>query len=669
MSIVQIDRFSNRSRSRHDENSALRGQRDAFPSPAPTQSGRAMHSIQDGSEPIAPSPLPIEIAFLASDETPLALLQYAAALARRQGVTADAALIAEGLIDEESFYRALAAHLDVPFIDEDAAVSTSDAIMIDAGRGYVRLADHKRGLHWLVAPRGATISCLFGAAHRAQGRPLFSMTTPSRFKAALRAAVPRELAQMAALSAERADRDLCARAALRSETLAPAIGGATILLAGLFSPFEPVSLAAALAITAMFLGAVCLRLFACVASFDEPEQAPDLDDAHLPHYSIVIALYREARVARQLTCAIDCLDYPRAKLNVKFVVEYDDAETAQALRDHPPRTPHEIIVAPRGAPRTKPRALNVAMPHICGDIVAVFDAEDLPERDQLKKAAAAFAQSPQSVACLQANLCIDNGGENWIAGLFAIDYAALFEVFNKGVANMGQPLFLGGTSNHFRYEALREVGFWDAYNVTEDADLGLRLARAGFTTKTFSSRTFEEAPTTFPALLRQRTRWLKGWMQTALVHCRNPLRLVVDLGLSHAMAVLAMFAGSLAGPLLGPAFLICLIRNAWFGRLLAPATPSEIALSTLWCVLAILGVGAVLWPLIIGMQRQSHAAHWPALFCLPLWMAMLSLAAWRAVFELCVRPYHWDKTTHGLSRRRSMMDGDGATLGEQPLFE
>jgi cellulose synthase/poly-beta-1,6-N-acetylglucosamine synthase-like glycosyltransferase len=193
-------------------------------------------------------------------------------------------------------------------------------------------------------------------------------------------------------------------------------------------------------------------------------------------------------VARQLSRAIDRLDYPRAKLDVKFVVERDDLQTVAALRACAPRTPHEIIVAPPGGPRTKPNALNVATPFAAGSLVAVYDAEDLPEPRQLRRAAAIFAASPPSLACLQASLVIDNSAAGLLTALYAIEYAALFEVHNRGQCAMGLPLFLGGTSNHFRMDALREVGFWDAYNVTEDADLGLRPARGGYRASTRSLR-------------------------------------------------------------------------------------------------------------------------------------------------------------------------------------
>jgi len=617
-----------------------------------------------------PRELPIEIAFLAAHGIPLEVLRYAAVLARRQGVCADAALIAEGLVREEIFYRALAERLGVDFIEDGFQLAPSGLDAAKTERGYARLMDDPRGLVWMFAPSGPAIARLFGAVRAARGRPLFAVTTRSRFAQALRRASSADLARMAAYSAERADRDLCVRAALSRRFLAAAIGANALLLAGLFSPVRPVSLGVALLLAMLFLASVFLRLFACAASFEKEERGAWIDDAELPVYTVAIALYKEASVARQLARAIDRLDYPRAKLDVKFVVECDDHATADALRRHAPRAPHEIIVAPEGAPRTKPRALNVAMPFARGTLAAVFDAEDLPEPRQLRRAAALFARLPAEVACLQASLAIDNGALNWMTACFALDYAALFDVYNKGLTVMRLPLFLGGTSNHFRLAALKEIGFWDAYNVTEDADLGLRLARAGYGVETFASETYEEAPAAFAALLRQRTRWLKGWMQTALVHCRRPRRFVADLGPRRALAVLAMFVSGVVGPLAGPGLTAYFAHEAAFGRLLTPEGPFEIVLSALWCFLALSGAGAVIWPLLVGMVRRKLTGFWPALFFTPLWLLMLSLAAWRALIELWRRPFHWEKTEHGLTLREpAPFEATPAPVsGEEPVL-
>jgi glycosyltransferase XagB len=225
---------------------------------------------------------------------------------------------------------------------------------------------------------------------------------------------------------------------------------------------------------------------------------------------------------------------------------------------------------------------------------------------------------------------------------------------------------------HFRIEALRDIGFWDAFNVTEDADLGLRLARAGFEVRTFASQTFEEAPAVFGALVRQRTRWFKGWMQTFIVHCRRPMRLFVELGSRRAVAVLAMFARGLLGPLLGPFLAARMAYDAIFGALLAPAGPLEIALSTLWCFLAIAGAISLILPLAMGMRRCGLTRFRRSLLYLPPWLMMLSIAAWRALYELWRRPFHWEKTEHGLTMRSVLdveMEVDPFVSREEPLFD
>lgn len=608
----------------------------------------------DSFSPLPPvsGPLPVEIAFLMRHGVSSAQLVEAARIARRQGVSADRALLAEGMVSESFFYRALATELGVAFVEIPMGV-TPEAMQTIAD-GYARLRAPIEGAHWLFAPCGPAILRLFSQMRPYDGRPLYAVTTPALLATTARCAVSHQAAQLAAFSAEQVDRELSARASLRARRpLAYATMLLAVFLAGVFSPLEFVARSCAVILALAFLASIILRLTACVASFRPSPRFVRMDDAALPVYTIIIALYREARVVRQLACAIDALDYPRAKLDVKFVVEIDDGVTAAALRAHAPQAPYEIVVAPKGAPRTKPRALNVAMPLARGALVAVFDAEDVPQPEQLRRAAALFATLPPEIACLQASLVIDNARQNWMTGLFAMDYAALFDVYNRGLAALGLPLFLGGTSNHFRIAPLREIGFWDAFNVTEDADLGLRLVRAGYGVRTFDSETYEEAPGDFVALARQRTRWLKGWMQTALAHCRHPFRLVADLGMPRAGAVMAMFFGGVLGPLLGPFFAARFMCDALFGALLKPASVGDMLLAPLWCGVAGLGVVSLVWPLWLGVRRRKLGHQWPKLALLPLWLAMLTFAAWRALFELWLRPFHWEKTEHGLSRRET----------------
>ena len=212
------------------------------------------------------------------------------------------------------------------------------------------------------------------------------------------------------------------------------------------------------------------------------------------------------------------------------MLESVDAETIAAAHRLDLRPPFELVIVPDRRPRSKPKALNYALAFARGDFVGVFDAEDVPAPGQLRQALAAFAAGPANLGCVQGRLTIDNADDGWLCRQFALEYLVLFDGLLPALDRMGMPLPLGGTSNHFPLRVLRAVGAWDAWNVTEDADLGLRLARAGYHAQVIASTTFEEAPQRFGNWRRQRTRWLKGWMQTYIVHSRRPLRLAAELG-------------------------------------------------------------------------------------------------------------------------------------------
>jgi cellulose synthase/poly-beta-1,6-N-acetylglucosamine synthase-like glycosyltransferase len=256
-------------------------------------------------------------------------------------------------------------------------------------------------------------------------------------------------------------------------------------------------------------------------------------DMALPTYTLLVPLYREAAVLPALVDSLLKLDYPRALLDIKLVVEEDDAQTvavahAQAARDGA----LEVIEVPVGGPRTKPKAANYALAFARGEYLVVYDAEDRPEPDQLKKSVATFRAGPRTTACLQARLHIHNGGHNWLVGMAALDYELWFGKLLPGLDRINAPMPLGGTSNHFRTAVLREIGGWDAFNVTEDADIGIRLSQLGYRVSMLDSVTFEEGPITVDAWLGQRSRWLKGHMQTWLVHMRRPLTLMRRTGLA-----------------------------------------------------------------------------------------------------------------------------------------
>lgn len=310
-------------------------------------------------------------------------------------------------------------------------------------------------------------------------------------------------------------------------------------------------------------------------------------------------------------------------------------------------------MAPAGEPRTKPRALNVALPLLRGEFVTVFDAEDIPEPGQLRLAAERFAQAPPRLACLQARLAIDNFADGWLPQLFAIEYAALFDVINVGLADLRLPFPLGGTSNHFRTRVLREIGGWDAWNVTEDADIGFRLARFGYRAETFDATTHEEAPVSLKAFFGQRRRWCKGWYQTLVTLCRNPRRLAREAGLWRATAMMIVLLSSVIAPLGAPLCLILPVFSLFVGTTFWPSSGVEVGLATLWSSVFLGGAAAVLAPILIGMKRRGLFFLWRKLLLLPIYYAIISAAAWTSLYDLVTQPYHWCKTEHGLTRSRN----------------
>ena len=286
-----------------------------------------------------------------------------------------------------------------------------------------------------------------------------------------------------------------------------------------------------LILNSFFLGVVSLRLM-CVFNANQKKKSVfvKIPDEALPIYSVLVPLFRETDVLHQLIAALTQLDYPSHLLDIKLILEETDISMHRAVAILGLPKHISVVVVPAGKPQTKPRALNYALQFARGELITIYDVEDLPEPDQLRKAAAAFAMGPAHLACLQAELTFYNAEENWMTRQFTLEYSILFGIILPGLAHEKLPLPLGGTSNHFRTHILRNVGAWDPYNVTEDADLGLRLARHHYTTHVLDSRTFEEANTEFGNWVSQRARWFKGFLQTWLVHMRQPLVLKKEIG-------------------------------------------------------------------------------------------------------------------------------------------
>ncbi len=589
--------------------------------------------------------LPADIAFLRAYGIASAILQRASIRAAREAMPAAECLIASGGISVLLFYRALADHLGLPFIQNGVRAVTGLSAASAMRRGIARLAP-EASRPWLLAPRGATVELLIEARRRGLALPDAFVTTPARFSALVRRADEAAMSAAASDALPVSDPGLSAKGATGGLFRA---GVAMSLAAACGLAFLAPAVAAIASGLALF-AAMSFRLLVCAGGLAAaPDPDPDLVDAELPLYTVLVPLYREAGMVGTLISRLDRIDYPRSKLEVRLLVEADDAATQLACLAAPLASHYEIIVVPRGALRTKPRALNLALPLARGALLTVFDAEDAPEPQQLRRAAARFHRAPPELACLQASLTIHNAATHPLARLFALEYAALFGMFNPGLAACGLPMPLGGTSNHFRTAALRAAGGWDGWNVAEDADLGLRLARFGFATDMLAAATSEEAPTDFGNWFRQRRRWTKGWMQTAIVLGRHPRRLHADLGTRRTLAVLLQLANLVLGPLASAPLTLCACAQLWFFGLPESATWTGWVEATLWGSVFLLGLGATLWPAVIGARRRRMPISTvPALI---LYQLLIGLAAWGGLFDLLRDPYHWHKTQHGIASR------------------
>ncbi len=356
----------------------------------------------------------------------------------------------------------------------------------------------------------------------------------------------------------------------------------------------------------------------------------------LPIYSILVPAYREHDLMPQIAGAMRALDWPAHRLDILVLLEEDDAETIAAAEAaaFPPGT--RICRVPRSGPRTKPNALNYGLTLAKGEYVTVYDVEDLPAPTQLRDAYSAFKKARPNVVCLQAALIGDNARHNWLSAQWALEYDIQFGLLLPGLSLYQVPLLLGGTSNHFRKEALLALGGWDAWNVTEDADLGMRLARASLVARTFASETYEDAPTQARIWLPQRTRWIKGHLQTWLVLMRKPWRTLQQMGFVAFLSAQFSLGASILAPLFhAPCFLFVL------ATLLIPGLELGRAGELL------LGAGLTLG-LFAGLAAPGR---WSvirvfAILTQPLYWPLHSCAAYLAIWELVKDPFFWAKTPH-----------------------
>ncbi|MCX7731073.1 MAG: glycosyltransferase [Candidatus Caldatribacterium sp.] len=377
-----------------------------------------------------------------------------------------------------------------------------------------------------------------------------------------------------------------------------------------------------------------------------------LDNHALPTYTVLLPLHREPKeVIEQLVASIRSLDYPQEKLDVLFLLEEDDTETIRACKEaHPPYNVRFILI-PRGEPKTKPRACNFGLAFAKGEFLTIYDAEDIPEKDQLKKAVIAFSKLPKEYICLQAALNFYNPTQNILTRLFTLEYSFWFDYLLPGLFRLRLPIPLGGTSNHFKTEALRAMGGWDPFNVTEDADLGMRAHYRGLRVGILASTTYEEANSRLRNWIRQRSRWLKGYLMTFLVHTRRPLRVLRVSGIRGLLTLWLFIGGT---PLGYAASLI--LWGVFFSWLLTRSAAFDLLFSRAFlCIGAVnLFVGNLLgvYFSMFAVFRRNLDPLLPFAFLNPFYWMLAGVAAWKGIGQLLSQPFFWEKTVHGLHKRK-----------------
>lgn len=436
------------------------------------------------------------------------------------------------------------------------------------------------------------------------------------------------------------------------------------------------------------VGAALLGYGESKVDIDEINAIPEDD---LPVFTILIPLYKEANIADKIIRSMNSLDYPQHKLDIKLLLEEDDKATIAAVQKCNLSPSYDVIIVPDFQPKTKPRACNFGLKRAKGEYCVIYDAEDRPDSDQLKKVAVLFRKLPDNIACIQAKLNYYNSMQNMLTRWFTVEYSTTFDLILPGLETLNIPIPLGGTSNHFRTEILKKIGGWDPFNVTEDCDLGIRIYTKGYRTSLVDSTTWEEANSQLWNWIRQRSRWVKGFMQTHLTHTRNPLRTMKELGVWGMLGFYMCVGGSsfmlvinIIYWVVGLFYLSLLANGIMNGETLASMIIGP-HLDSSYHGLQVLGYNFKAWPLIylgsdqdafwstlsvvfftigtvliaanfmfvathiIACFKRKHYALLPAAFLMPLYWVLMSIGAWKGFIQLLTKPFYWEKTNHGLA--------------------
>jgi cellulose synthase/poly-beta-1,6-N-acetylglucosamine synthase-like glycosyltransferase len=381
-------------------------------------------------------------------------------------------------------------------------------------------------------------------------------------------------------------------------------------------------------------------------------QTLDAMNVPWPTYTILCPLFKETQVVSQLVDALRQLDYPRDKLQILLLTEEEDSATRTILQTINLPKYFTVLTIPKGIPQTKPRACNFGLLQATGQFVVIYDAEDKPTPFQLKESVLTFAKHSATTVCVQAQLNYYNSTQNLLTKWFTAEYTTWFGFLLPGLQRTKLSLPLGGTSNHFRTAVLQALGGWDAFNVTEDCDLGLRITRHCLQTVVMESTTYEEATSQLTMWLLQRSRWIKGYMQTYLVHMRNPIILIREKQYSLFFTLQLTIGLWTFVLLLNPVMWLCMIvyvifRPAALYTMLFPG-PS-LYLGT-FCF--IFGNFFYMYLHMLGCLRRHQYSLVKWVLGIPIYWIFMSCAAYIALYQLWTKPHYWQKTQHGFHLKK-----------------
>lgn len=376
-----------------------------------------------------------------------------------------------------------------------------------------------------------------------------------------------------------------------------------------------------------------------------------LDEKNMPVYTILIPVFKEPEVIGTLVEGLKDIDYPKNKLDVIFLLEEIDTETLEAAKTARPPAHWRFLIIPDSQPRTKPKACNYGLFFAKGEYLVIYDVEDLPEPDQLKKAIVSFRKNPEEYVCFQGQLNYFNKDENFLTRMFTLEYSYWFDYMLPGLDRLRLPIPLGGSSNHFKTARLKELLAWDPFNVTEDADLGMRASAKGLRVGVINSTTYEEADSKLKNWIRQRSRWIKGYLQTWLVYTRNPPQNMREVGLKNWLGFNLLIGGTCFTYLINPVLWVMFI--AWVITMTTafePLFPPYVLYISLFSFL--IGNSVMVHLAMLAVFRRRYWGLLPYALLNPVYWVLHSVAAYKALWELFAKPFYWQKTKHGLTNQK-----------------